>query len=222
MHTTRHAIDLLAPSATLLATIAATLATASANAAIVSVTGSAALIAAPVSAQFSQLPGPPAYCWNEQTNVSIPASGINVNTLGNGFWTGPTPNFNIYFGTAVDSHMIHFDATQGVSNVGGQVTFSSNIVAVIYENVLLDATDAFLGAVGTTYETGNPIRSHNASLFQSAFQVNNNVLDFTLWAAAFTLPNRMTELRVLTAAVPAPGAIALLGLAGLVGRRRRG
>jgi MYXO-CTERM domain-containing protein len=52
--------------------------------------------------------------------------------------------------------------------------------------------------------------------------VNNNVLDFTLWASAFTLPNRMTELRVLTAAVPAPGAIALLGLAGLVGVRRRG
>lgn len=209
-------------SAIALFTTTAALITTSAHSAIVSVSGSAALIAAPISAQFSQLPGPPAYCWNEQTNVSIPASGLNVNTLGNGFWTGPTPNASVYFGPAVDSHMIHFDATQGVSNVGGQVVFSSNIVAVIYENVLLDATDAFLGAVGTTYETGNPIRSHNASLFQSAFQVNNNVLDFTLWASAFALPNRMTELRVLTAAVPAPGAIALLGLAGLVGTRRRG
>jgi MYXO-CTERM domain-containing protein len=210
-------------SAIALFTTTAALITTSAHGAIVSVSGSAALIAAPISAQFSQLPGPPAYCWNEQSNVSWSAGVLSVNTLGNGFWTGPTPNAAfLAAGPAVDSHMIHFDATQGVSNVGGQVVFSSNIVAVIYENVLLDATDAFLGAVGTTYETGNPIRSHNASLFQSAFQVNNNVLDFTLWASTFALPNRMTELRVLTAAGPAPGAIALLGLAGLVGTRRRG
>jgi len=194
----------------------------SANAAIISVTGSAVQIAAPASALYLALPGPPAFCWDEQQNVAIPASGLLVNTLGNGFWTGPGGNANVYFGGPVDSHIIHFDASQGVSNVGGQVTFSGNIVAVIYENILLDATDLSLGAIGTAYETGNPIRSNMTNaLFQSAYQVNNNVLDFSLWASVPGLPNRMTELRVLTAAVPAPGAVALLGLAGLVGSRRR-
>lgn len=192
-----------------------------ASAAIVSVTGSAVQIAAPASALQLALPGPPAFCWNEQQNVAIPASGLAVNTLGNGFWTGPGANTNVYFGGPVDSHMIHFDASQGVSNVGGQVTFSGNIVAVIYENILLSATDLSLGAIGTTYETGNPLRSSSSALFQSAYQVNNNVLDFSLWASVLNLPNRMTEMRVLTAAVPAPGALALLGLAGLVGSRRR-
>ncbi|MFM7261702.1 MAG: hypothetical protein ACKO3W_13980 [bacterium] len=194
----------------------------SANAAITGVTGSAVQIAAPASALQLALPGPPAFCWDEQQNVVIPASGLLVNTLGNGFWTGPSGNTNFYFGGPVDSHIIHFDASQGVSNVGGQVTFSGNIVAVIYENILLDATDLSLGAIGTTYDTGNPLRSNTTnSLFQSAYQVNNNVLDFSLWASVLGLPNRMTELRVLTAAVPAPGAVALLGLAGLVGSRRR-
>ena len=192
-----------------------------ASAAIVSVTGSAVQIAAPASALQLALPGPPAFCWDEQQNVAIPASGLAVNTLGNGFWTGPANNSTVYFGGPVDSHIIHFDASQGVANVGGQVTFSGNIVAVIYENILLDGTDFSLGAPGTTYATGNPFRSHTSALFQSAYQVNNNVLDFSLWASTVGLQNRMTELRVLTAAVPAPGAVALLGLAGLVGSRRR-
>ena len=192
-----------------------------ASAAIVSVTGSAVQIAAPASALQLALPGPPAFCWNEQQNVAIPASGLAVNTLGNGFWTGPANNSTLYFGGPVDSHIIHFDASQGVANVGGQVTFSGNIVAVIYENILLSATDLSLGAIGTTYATGNPLRSHTSALFQSAYQVNNNVLDFSLWASVLNLPNRMTEMRVLTAAVPAPGALALLGIAGLVGSRRR-
>jgi len=63
-----------------------------ANAAIVSVTGSAVQIAAPTSALQLALPGPPAFCWDEQRNVASPASGLAVNTLGNGFWTGPANN----------------------------------------------------------------------------------------------------------------------------------
>jgi len=209
-------------TASLLVVSTLAIAASGAHAAIVSVSGQAALIGAPVSALGLALPGPPAFCWDEQTNVVIPATGILVNTLGNGFWTGPTPNLAAYVGAPVDSHMIHFDASTGVANVGGQVVFSGNILAVIYENVLLDATDPLFGAPGTAYDTGNPLRSNSSALFASAYQVNNNVLDFSLWALQPGIPNRMVELRVLTAAnVPAPGALALLGLAGAATLRRR-
>lgn len=200
----------------------ALIATSSASAAIIGTNPGSVQIAPPVSAQFGALAGPPIYCWDEQQNVVIPAGGIPVNTLGSGLWTGPGANSGTYSGIAVDSHMIHFDATAGVSNANSGITFSSSIVAVIYENTLLAATDGFLGSPTTTYEPLTGLRSCGASLFQSWFQVTGNHIKVSMWASTPGLPNRMMQLRVLTESnVPAPGALALLGLAGAVGGRRR-
>lgn len=193
---------------------------ASAHGAITSVAGQAVQIAPPVSALYTALPGPPAFCWDEQSGVS--STALLVNTIGNGTFTGgswgPTLAAGVY-----DSHMIHFDASTGVAVVQGSVTFSGNIVAVIYENNLLDISDGLLGAPGTAYATGDPFRSHASALGTSSYTVAGNTLNFTLWANSFAAwPNKMAQLRVLTdGTVPAPGAVALLGLAGLVGRRRR-
>lgn len=203
------------------AALLALAAAASADAAIVSTAGSVAQIAPPASATAMALPGAPAYCWNEQTNVAVPAGGIAVNLLGPGMWTGPSPNVGLYFGGAVDSHMIHFDATAGTSTVSGSVTFNSAIVAVIYDNTLLTASDSLLGSA-TAWEPVGFIRSLGPALFQNFIQVIGNQVNFTMWASAPNLQNRITEFRVLTdAPIPAPGAIALLGVAGVIGGRRR-
>jgi MYXO-CTERM domain-containing protein len=56
----------------------------------------------------------------------------------------------------------------------------------------------------------------------SVYTVSGNTLAFTLWAnSSAAWPNKMAQLRILTDAVPGPGAAALLGLAGLAGRRTR-
>ncbi|MEY3142596.1 MAG: hypothetical protein RLY21_1089 [Planctomycetota bacterium] len=192
---------------------------ASASAAITSVSGQAVQIAPPVSAVYTALPGPPAFCWDEQSGVS--SSALLVNTIGNGTFTagswGPTVAGGVF-----DSHMIHFDASTGVAVVQGTVAFSGNIVAVIYENNLLDISDGTLGAFGTTYATGDPFRSHSTNLGTTSYTVAGNTLTFTLWANSFAAwPNKMAQLRVLTDSIPAPGAAALLGLAGIAGRRNR-
>lgn len=197
-------------------------ATATANAAIVGTSGPVVQIAPPASAVSFALPGGPVYCWDEQSNVGVPASGLSVNLLGNGAWTGAAPFNATYFGGAVDSHMIHLDASGGVWTATGTVTFSSAIVAVIYDNALLAASDSLLGSA-TAYEPIGFLRSTNSSLFQNFIQVSGNQISFTIWASSVNLPNRIAEFRVLTdATVPAPGAMALLGAAGVAsGRRRR-
>ncbi len=201
-----------------LALIAA--ATTTASASITSVSGSATQLGvAPVSALYGALIGPPAYCWDEQPSVTT--AGTLVNLTANGFYTGATPYSGTVAGTFA-SHMIHFDASSGVALASGSVTFSSAILAVIYENVLLDATDATFGAPGTVYDTFDPFRSTGAALMQTQLLVAGNTLTFDLWAAQAAWPNRMMQVRVLTdGTVPAPGAIALLGLAGFVSRSRR-
>lgn len=205
-----------------LAAAAVALAAASgASAAIVSTSGPVALIAPPASAVTVALPGPSAFCWNEQTAVAVPSSGIAVNLLGSGSWTGPTPNNATYFGGAVDSHMIHFEVSSVSQSVTGSVTFSSAIVAVIYDNTLLAASDGLLGSA-TVWEPTGFLRSPGPALFQNSIQVVGNQINFTLWVSTPNLMNRMMELRVLTdGVVPAPGAMALLGAAGVFGGRRR-
>ncbi|MFN9124508.1 MAG: hypothetical protein ACK5WD_01605 [bacterium] len=192
---------------------------AAASAAITSVSGQAVQIAPPATAIYSALPGPPAFCWDEQSGVS--STALLVNTIGNGTFTGGSWGPTVA-GGVFDSHMIHFDASTGVAVVQGAVTFSGNIVAVIYENNLLDISDGPLGAFGTAYATGDPFRSHSTNLGSTSYTVAGNTLTFTLWANSFAAwPNKMAQLRVLTDAVPGPGAAALLGVAGIVGRRGR-
>ncbi len=197
--------------------LAATLSS-SAFSAIIATAGQAVQIAPPPSAVYGALPGLPAYCWNEQSGITTTA--MNVNIAGPGSYTGAAPWTGVVSGT-FDSHIVHFDASSGVAAAFGDVWFSSAIRAVIYTNVLLDNTDATWGAPGTTYPTGDPFRSYGASLWQSVVQVSGNHLHFNLWVGGAAFPNRMGELRVFTDAVPAPGALALCGLAGLVSRRRR-
>lgn len=204
---------------TIVSAIAPLALAAAASAAITSVSGQAVLIAPPVNATYGSLPGPPVMCWNEQSGVS--STAVLVNTVGNGTFTGGSYGPTVA-GGVFDSHMLHFDASTGVAVAQGSVTFSGNIVGVIYENNLLDISDGPLGFGGTTYATGDPFRSMTSILGTTSYSVSGNTLNFTLWAnSSPAWPNKMVQLRVLTDAVPAPGVAALLGLAGLAGRKGR-
>lgn len=193
--------------------ITATIA-ASAQAGIVSVAGATVhLGVAPVAANPIALNGPLAFAWDEQQGVFVPP--IPVNMLNNPGNSGaPVPGV---YSNVVDSHMIHFAPHVAPGfNAVGSVTFAANIVAVIWNDVFLNISDPFVGAGGTAYPTGNPMRGMS---LPSALSVNTNVLQFNLWGVAGTLD--FEQIRVLTERVPAPGPIALLGMASLVIARRR-
>lgn len=194
--------------------LTATFISATAHAGIVSVTGATThLGVAPPAANPIALNGVNAFAWDEQQGVFVPP--IPVDMLNNPGNSGaPVPGI---YSNIVDSHMIHFAPhTAPGFNAVGSVTFAANIVAVIWNDVFLNISDPFVGAGGTAYPTGNPFRGMS---LPSALSINANVLQFNLWGVAGTLD--FEQVRVLTERVPAPGSVALLGLAGLVIARRR-
>jgi hypothetical protein len=117
-------------------------------------------------------------------------------------------------GTEVDSYFFHSDTTKSSTTYEATVTFTTPILGVVVLSNSLDATDAQLGAPGTTYPTGDRGRGLELSKQQDFFTISPDHLTITLH---FDTHNNVDEIRVLTAptAVPEPAAAALLGLGGL-------
>lgn len=200
-----------------LAGVVVAAATAGAFGSITSVSGQTTYLGvAPASCVPSALAGFNAYAWDEQQGL-MNSAGVFCDMVNNpGVSTAPIPG--LLFGT-FDSHFIHYENVPGVISASGTVTFSGNIVGVEFNPGSLDNTDAFWGATGTVYPTGYPFRGLN-TIPQSVVSINGNVLSFNFFSIAPT--NDLVQVRVFTDHVPAPGAGALLALAGVVaGRRRR-
>lgn len=189
---------------------------AGAQAAIVGTGGSAVQIPAPPSAMFGALTGAPAWCWDEQQSVMV--SGLPVNLSVNpSNSTAPTPGV---VNGLVDSHFIHFNDVMNPQTFGS-VTFNAPIIGVAYGNFELDASDLASGALGTIYPTGSPMRGVNSTFPVSVVSISGNTIHFDLRVGSAALAD-LDQIRVFTA-VPTPGSLALLGVAGLAGvRRRRG
>lgn len=125
-------------------------------------------------------------------------------------------------GTAVDSWFLHQDKVGDGGHIltTGSITFDTDILGIIYTTESLDETDSLLGAVGTLYGTGRemyrgldlPNGKHDAVSISD----DRRTLTFTMLTADCS-----DQIRIITAAVPSPGAIALLALSGLAGRSRR-
>jgi hypothetical protein len=206
--------DPMTRTTTLTALTVAALA-ASAHGAITGTGGAAVQIGSPPNCTFGVLTGAPAWCWNEQ-------AGINGTGLPVDLSTNPSTNFTAVPGVLsglVDSHIIHFNDVIGFQAIGS-VTFNNPIVGVAYNDVFLNVSDLPAGAFGTTYPTGNPARGINSFQPGSMVAINLNTINFDLRVgnAAFA---DLDQVRVYTAAVPAPGSIALVAAGGLVAARRR-
>ncbi|MBX3390818.1 MAG: hypothetical protein KF691_15320 [Phycisphaeraceae bacterium] len=184
------------------------------QAAITGVTGSATWLGvAPPSCVPGALTGPTVYTWDEQQNVFT--GGVFVDMVNNPGSSGGAISGVI--GGNFDSHFLHLEDYTGVGPFIGSVTFSGQIIGVVFVNTTLDSTDAGFGALGTAYPTTYPFRGLNT---QSSFSISGNTLKFNLWSIS-PVPE-VVQIRVLTHPVPAPGPLALLGLGGLcVARRRR-
>jgi len=207
MYTTSHT------AVTVLALSALTTLVGSAAAAITGVSGQTTWLGvAPVACTPGALTGPNAFTWNEQQGIFV--NNVQCDMINN---PGVSPGIPGQVSGLVDNHFIHFEPNTAAQFVSGSVTFASRIRGVIFRNVFLDITDIPLGAPGTLYPTGYPLRGLNAA---SMFSINNNVLTFQFAAPLPTAD--ILQLRVITEHfVPSPGSMALLGLGGLVAVRRR-
>ncbi len=184
-----------------------------APASIVGTTGGVTPLGSPPAAcGLGQLTGLTAYAWDEKQNVPLSLAVDMVNNPGSSLTPTPGAISGVY-----SSHFLHFDGVPGVLGVTGTITFSGPIVAVIFRSQLLDLSDSPAGAPTTIYPTGYPFRGQGSTP-PSFITVNSNVLSFNLNTI---VPNNwVTQYRVITQS-PAPGSAALLGIAGLVGARRR-
>jgi YD repeat-containing protein len=112
-------------------------------------------------------------------------------------------------GTVVNSYFVHFDpigAPAFVQVARGDVIFDQEVLGAIVLTAGLDATDAVLGAVGTTYPTGDTLafRGLELSLF------GGDIVGLNIDRRTFNLFNlnlvqaRLEQLRILTVGAPPP------------------
>ncbi|CAG0968428.1 hypothetical protein PHYC_01109 [Phycisphaerales bacterium] len=178
------------------------------------ITGTAGMVtfgAPPPIANFPPLIGPTAQAWDEQQNIVVPPlmCEMTVNPSNSTTLTpGPVAGL-------VNSHFIHFTHFPAISATG-DVFFSEPIVGVIFRDLSLDMSDGPAGALGTIYPTGQMFRGLNAG----TIFISGNTLHFDFINPVPGI-QEITQVRVLTRPVPAPGAAALAGIGGLLALRRR-
>ncbi len=198
-----------------------------ASAGIVGVGGSVVHIQAPASAEPNALTSTWIHAWNEKQGVVLEHSLV-VNAAQPGTYQYETDlsPAAIMSGTVVNSHYIHFD-TPGEDELilSGWVTFDAPILGVIAAGDnpgwnLLESTD-FLGAPGTLYPGGLKHRGLELPNGIDTFTISQDRM--TLIIDQFRVVKPGDHVRVITETVPAPGAMTLAGLGGLLalGRRRR-
>lgn len=203
------------PTAPLVATLLA-LAVSPLRADIVSVSGEVAHIAAPASVESGALSTAQLmHVFQEQHGVNFSGAVNRINPP-IGFDNIVTNAATLTYTGLVDSHMIHFDniGQTDLDAATGRIEFDNTIVAIIYINTQLDASDAQLGAPGTLYPGG---------LGNRGFSGFDTIRLESPTSVFVTLANggAMDQIRVLTV-VPAPSsALAFASLALLGSRRRR-
>ena len=132
----------------------------------------------------------------------------------------------IFSGTRVDSYLFHFDPASGSGASGGSVTFNRDILGILVQTSSLDATDALLGALATTYQLDD-FRGVEGPGFVIVPDVTVNDIvtlsaDFRTVGFDFSTTSRLDEIRVITA-VPEPAALGfiVIGVVDLLADRRK-
>ncbi|HEY4329012.1 MAG TPA: PEP-CTERM sorting domain-containing protein [Phycisphaerae bacterium] len=198
------------------------------HAAIIGTTGAATVIAAPVSVQDGVMESnTQVYAFAEQQNITLTSAiSVDVSVPGSVPASGSNNNFSVAtipIGTTISSYFLSCDAVGSPSppvEFTGSITFDTNILGMIILNDSLNASAAFLGLPTTAYSTNGGLEINESNAFDSIIlSADRRKLTFDFRDA--TAPD---NIRFITAsAVPEPGSISVLVLAGLalIKRRRR-
>ncbi|MHC4415272.1 MAG: PEP-CTERM sorting domain-containing protein [Planctomycetota bacterium] len=190
-----------------------------AEAGIINTTGDIIQIPAPPSVMLDQFESASTiYAFDEVQGFTLTAD-VLVDASQSGTYSDPlqlTPA-TIPAGTFVNVYIVHFDPLgQTDTQVSGSVTFDQDILGIICMDATLDATDAQLGAPGTSYPTGTAHRE--LELGNDIFSIGPGMRTVTI--DRYKTRTVMDQVRIITL-VPEPSTIGLLGLAGLAVIRRR-
>lgn len=171
-----------------------------------------------------------ALLFKESSNVAL-ASDMGVEAYLPGVYSAGTPaGRTLASGRTVNSYFLHADVTGDNTprHMSGSITFDDKILGVIFGD--FSASDALVGAAGTTYESAAGHGVDFNDPIGDSFRISNNRmrLDFD-----FYVSGRTDQIRIITAGnaplsivenpIPEPVTPALLamGLGSLALRRRR-
>ncbi len=106
-------------------------------------------------------------------------------------------------GTQVDSYYVHFDqpGTAGTESVTGTLTFDQPVLGIIFLTPTLNATDAAVGAPGTTYPAGanTTFRGYEGPSDTVQVSADRRTVTFSATVGAY-----QDELRIITQGTCAP------------------
>ncbi len=198
-----------------------------------SLSGDVNMVHSPVSVQDGdRTNNHKALLFTEQNNTAL-GGNLKVEAYLPGKYDGlaATAGRTLAAGRTVSSYMLHADVdSDGVTPVmmTGSISFNEKILGVIFGN--FDASDALLGAPGTSYEStsghGLDFNDPNGDMFR----ISKNRMRFDF---SFTVSGITDQIRIITAGnttpsdssgnpIPEPVTTTLLamGLGGLTLRRR--
>lgn len=147
-----------------------------------------------------------AFVFVEQACATL-ASGLGVDVLNPAgtYGDASTQPGVIPTGTKVDSYYVHIDQVQtaGVRSISGTLTFDRPVLGLIFLTHTLNATDAALGASGTTYPqvSDTAARGYDAP---DAVQVSADGLTVTF---STTIAQYQDELRIITEGTCEPATL---------------
>jgi hypothetical protein len=169
----------------------------------------------------------------EENTITL-ASDLTVDALNvAGATVGPNAAINtgvLGEGKTVTSHFVHFDpdATSGGVTANGVFTFDDPIVGLIFNTNSLNTTDDLLGLAGVTYASDGGVTAFRGALNEGTdtaiISADGRTIDITLLVGTGQR-GAVDQFRILTmehvVPEPATATLAMLGLGGLMIRRRR-
>ncbi len=155
----------------------------------------------------------------EVSDVTL-GSALSINVDSPGTYTANPGVTTLSAGTVLSSYFVHMDIIDAGDpgsagaplDLSGSITFDTEILGIIGDEVQLNASDALLGAPGTTYPTGVGRRDFWETPDSLTLSADRRTLTFEDMRAT---TNLLDQLRVVVAPValpvPEPSTAFLLG-----------